>query len=87
MEVIEAVEDLSHDVLGLALTQVFHLLQVGVEIAVGTVLQPEDYVMLRLKSIQQIYEILVLYCKQNVFLVLEHLHLLGRSYRVLSYEL
>lgn len=87
MEVIEAVEDLGHDVLGLALAQVLHLLQVGVQIAVGTVLQPEDYVVLRLKGIQKIYQILVFYGKQNVFLVLEHLHLPGRGYRVLPYEL
>lgn len=86
MEVIEAVEDLSHYVLGLPLGEVLHLLEVGVQIAVRTVLQSEDYVVLRLKSIQEIYEILVFYCKQNVFFVLEHFYLLCRRYSVLSYE-
>lgn len=87
MEVVEAVEDLGHDVFGLALRQVLCLLEVGVQIAVGAVLQPEDYVVLCLKSIQQIYEILVFYCKQNVLLVLEHFYLLCSSYGVLPYEL
>lgn len=87
MEVIEAVKDLRHDVFGLPLGEVLHLLEVGVQIAVGTVLQSEDYVVLRLKSIQEIYEILVFYCKQNVLLVLEHFYLLCRGYGVLSYEL
>lgn len=51
MEVVEPVEDLQHDVLRLPLGQRPRLLEVGVQISIGTVLQAKDDVMLGLEGV------------------------------------
>ncbi len=87
MEVVEAVEDLQHDVFGLSLGESLGLLEVGVEIAIGTVLQAEDYVMLGLEGVEQVDEVIVLDAEEDILLVLEHLHLLSGRDGVLPDEL
>ena len=73
--------------LGLSLGQILDLLEVGVKIAVGAVFQPEDDVVLGLKSVEEVDEVLVFYGEENVLLVLQHLYLLRCGYRVLTDEL
>ena len=51
MEVVQPVEDLQHDVLRLPLAQRLRPLQVGVQISIGTVLQPKDDVVLGLERV------------------------------------
>lgn len=87
MQVVQTIQDLQHDVLGLSLGQSFHLLQVGVQIPIGAILQSKDNVMFGLECIEKVDQILVLYAEENVLLVLKHLHLFCCCYRVLTDEL
>lgn len=87
MQVVQAVQDLHHHRPGLGLRNVLHLLQVGVEIAVGTVLQTKDYVTLGLEGVQQIDQVVVFDGEEDVLLVLQHLGLLDGGDGVLPDEL
>ena len=83
MQVIQAPEDLHQYQASLRFGQTLHLLKVGVQISMRTVLQPEDNVVLGLEGIEQIDQVFVFDRKQYVFLVFKHFGLLHCCYCVL----